>query len=313
MPRCAGARPVVLSRVGARMHVVTGKGGVGKSTVAAALALAAAARGQRVLALELGEPGGLGRCLGVQLTAPGVLVRAASGVHVGYVEGAAALGEYLLRRMHLGRLGRAIIAHPLYAAFVAAAPGLRELLTIGKVRDELVLQHRWDAVVVDAAASGHALEYLRMPAAAEATFARGRVHHEAAVNAALLRDPARCAIHVVATPEDMPLREAAATVTVLRDQALAVGRVIVNRCLPPAPPGVDALLEMLRPLAPAELRAALVRARAWEQIQERGVATLEAALEVTALRLPRLPAAAEATHARGLVAVLGPVLGEVRR
>ena len=182
-----------------RLHFVTGKGGVGKSTIAAALALTAAARGARVLAIELGEPAGLCRALHAKPESPGAIVVAGS-VHVAYFDGAAALGEYLTRKMHLGRLLRPILAHPLYTAFVGAAPGLRELLAIGKIRDEFALQHRWDIVVVDAGATGHALEHLRMPAAAARAFTSGRVHREAAVNAELLRDPAQVASHVVATP-----------------------------------------------------------------------------------------------------------------
>ena len=251
-----------------KLHFVTGKGGVGKSTIAAAIAIAAAGRGARVLAIELGEPAGLCRTLGIRPTAPGAIANVL-GVHVAYFDGAAALDEYLTRKMHLGRFAAPIISHPLYRAFVAAAPGLRELVAIGKVRDELVLQGHWDVVVVDAGASGHALGYLRMPASTALTFASGRVHREAAANAELLRDPSRCAIHVVATPEEMPLAEAAQTIAQLRALDLAIGRVIVNRCVAPAPAGIDAQIEAV---TDPVVRSVLRRARHWEQIQERGIA-----------------------------------------
>lgn len=283
-----------------RLHFVTGKGGVGKSTVAAALATAAATRGARVLAIELGEAAGLCRALGVRPSEPGEPA-AAGDVHVAYLDGSAALAEYLRRRVHLP-FARSVIVHPMYAAFVAAAPGLRELMTIGKIRDELVLQQRWDVIVVDAGSSGHALEYLRMPAAAAAAFARGRIHREAGVNADLLRDPRASAIHVVATPEEMPLREAIQTVAALRGLGLAIGRVIANRCLPPAPAGVDAALA--RVTEPA-VGAVLRRARDWEAIQERGIAVLEGELATTTLRVPRLRGAtpvAVAPHVAGVLA-----------
>lgn len=264
------------------LHYVTGKGGVGKSTVAAALAIAAASRGARVLAIELGERAGLARALAAR-----------PDVSVMQIDGAAAVGEYLTRRMHLGRFVRPILAHPLYTAFVEAAPGLRELVAIGKVRDEYVLQQRWDVVVVDAGASGHALEHLRMPAAAETTFASGRVHREAAANAALLRDPAACAIHVVAVPEEMPLGEAAQTVETLRGLELAIGRVIVNRCLPP-PPAIE--VDIDDPIVAPVLRDVLARARA----QERDIAALQARLGFPVFRTPRLPIADLPQHARAL-------------
>ena len=288
-----------------RLHVVTGKGGVGKSTVAAALALAAARRGARVLAIELDEPGGTGRILGAIPAGPGAITTAADGTHVAWFDGAAALTEYLTTRLRLGRLVRAVIDHPLYSAFVGAAPGLRELMAIGKVRDEAILKDRWDVVVVDAGASGHALEHLRMPAATAATFAGGRVHREAEANAALLRDLATCAIHVVATPEQMPLREAVHTVLELRALDLAVGAVFVNACVPPPPPGTDAAVARID--AP-EVASVLRRAHAWAQIQETEIAALEAELVVRALRLPRLRAADELTRVRRLGAEVEAVL-----
>jgi anion-transporting ArsA/GET3 family ATPase len=280
-----------------RLHFVTGKGGVGKSTVAAALALATAKRGARVLAIELGEPGGTCRILGAVPDRPGAIVPAAGDTHVAYFDGVAALGEYLIDRIHLGRLAERVIAHPLYAAFVDAAPGVRELMAIGKVRDEWLLQRRWDVVVVDAGASGHAVEHLRMPAAASSTFATGRVHREAEANARLLRDRSSCSIHVVALPEQMPLREAAQTVVALRELDLATGALFINRCVTPAPAGVAALLSAIElPQVHTVLRSAY----SWQAIQERGIAELEAELFVRALRLPRLRAADDLARCRAL-------------
>ena len=255
------------------LHFVTGKGGVGKSTVAAALAIAAARRGARVLAVELGEPAGLAR----------ILAGAPEPVTVACFEGAAALGEYLTRKVHLGRLGKVILEHPIYRAFVGAAPGLRELMAMGKIRDELILQRRWDVVVVDAGASGHALEHLRMPAAAARAFGAGRVHREAERNAELLRDPGRCAVHVVATAEEMPVREAVQVVTSLRALELPVGELFVNLCRPVAPPGIDVVIEGLG----AALAPLARRARSWERIQELQIAGLEADTGARAVRLPR--------------------------
>lgn len=287
-----------------RLHIVLGKGGVGTSTVVATLAIAAARRGARVLAIELGQLGGTCRILGAAPDRPAAIVTAADGTHVSYFDGAAALAEYLTRRVRLGRFTERILAHPLYAAFVGAAPGVRELLAMGKVRDELLLQDRWDTVVVDAGASGHALEHLRMPAAAEDAFGSGRVHREAAANAALLRDRAIVAIHVVALAEEMPLREAVHSIGQLRALDLATGALIINRCVPRAP---DGTAERIAAVGDPALAAVLGRAHAWEQIQERGVAAAETELFVRALRLPRLRATTELARCRGLA----PLLSEV--
>jgi anion-transporting ArsA/GET3 family ATPase len=290
--------------MGGRLHVVTGKGGVGTSTVAAALTLAARRRGARTLAIELGETGGLSRILGTTPASPGDLAIAEGGARVAYFDGAAALAEYLTRRVHLGRFARALFDHPLYVAFVAAAPGLRELLAMGKVRDELELQRRWDVVVLDAGPSGHALEHLRMPAAAAETFASGRVHAEAAVNAELLRDRARCSIHVVATPEHMAVREAIEDVLALRRLDLATGAALVNRCVPPAPAGVDELIAS----APEPIAGELRRARSWETLQEQGIRELEGSLGVRAWRLPRLRVLDGIAQARALAPIVEELL-----
>jgi anion-transporting ArsA/GET3 family ATPase len=258
------------------LHFVTGKGGVGKSTVAAAIAIAAARRGARVLAVELGQPGGLGRMLADEPT-----------VKVACFEGSAALGEYLTRRVRLGPFSRVILGHSIYQAFVGAAPGLRELMAVGKIRDELILRKRWDVVVVDAGASGHALEHLRMPAAASRAFGAGLVHREAERNADLLRDPDACAVHVVATAEEMPVREAVQLVASLRALAIPIGAIFVNQCRPVAPPGIDAVIEGLGGLSGALVRVAR-RARSWERIQEREIAELEADTGEPAVRLPRV-------------------------
>jgi arsenite-transporting ATPase len=288
-----------------RLHLVTGKGGVGKSTVVASLALAAARRGARVLAVELGEIGGTCRILDACPRRAGEITRAAGDTHVAYFDGAAALAEYLTLHAHLGRLATRIVEHPIYEAFVAAAPGLRELMAIGKVRDEFVLRQRWDVVVVDAGASGHALEHLRMPAAAEATFASGRVHREAAANAALLRDRARCSIHVVALPEHMALREAVHSVNALRALDLATGAVFVNRCMPAAPPGTAAAIHRT---TRADVTSLLRRALASHDGQERGVAALETELFVRALRLPKLRGPGELARCRALDAYVAEVV-----
>jgi anion-transporting ArsA/GET3 family ATPase len=287
------------------LHFVLGKGGVGKSTVAAALCLDAKLRGARVLGIELDAPGGLSRAFGVTLEHPGRIVQSPAGVTLTYFDGAAALDEYLTRRVRLGPLLEKVLAHPLYRAFVAAAPGVKELMAMGKIRDELVLQKfdhrpRWDVVVVDAGASGHALEYLGMPQAAAATFRAGRVHRESRRVQGVLADPTLTAVHVVATAESMPVQEAIASVTRLRDDlGLPLGRLIVNKTLVPPPVGVAAALETLAALPLSDAHEAEVasgiflavrRGIGWARLQERYVAELEAATGLAALRLPRLAA-----------------------
>jgi anion-transporting ArsA/GET3 family ATPase len=269
---------------------VLGKGGVGKSTIAAALLLSLQRAGARVLGIELDAPGGLSRTLGVELPEANVAVRSASGVHLAWFDGALALAEYLSRKVRLGRLATPIFQHPLYEAFVHAAPGVKELMAIGKVRDELLLQKRWDAVVVDAGASGHALEYLRMPAVAAAAFHRGRVHREAKQVHASLSDANITAIHVVTTAEEMPVLEAVESVQRIRSELqLPLGHVILNRCLELPPDDIQATIQSLARLAPdAPMLFSARRALGWIEIQERYAADLERDVGVKPLRMPQL-------------------------
>jgi anion-transporting ArsA/GET3 family ATPase len=281
------------------LQVVTGKGGVGKSTFAAALAMSAARAGRQVLAIEMGAPAGLAGLLGVRPTEHGVPVAAAPGLYLAYYDGEAALAEYLLRRVPFKGLMNAVFAHPLYRAFVSAGPGVRELMAIGKVRDEMLGlatgTPRWDLLVVDAGASGHALQLLGMPAATARTFASGLAHREATRVAAALADPASTAVHVVALPEEMPLEEAAEVIERLRGETrLPVGRLVVNQCRPIAPPGAPAALAALRAEAGGVAREALAaaagRALGWLRLQEDGIAALERRVGLRAERLPRLDA-----------------------
>jgi anion-transporting ArsA/GET3 family ATPase len=274
-----------------KLHFVLGKGGVGKSTLAAALALCLQRRGWRVLGIELDAPGGFSRALGVELHEPNATVASDSGVFLSWFDGSVALAEYLSRKVRLGPLAKKLFENPVYDAFVRAAPGVRELMVVGKIRDELVLQENWDAVVVDAGASGHALEYLRMPGAAAVTFRRGRVHREALRVDGVLRDSKTTAIHVVTTAEEMPTLEAIESVTRIRDDlGLPLGLVIVNRYREVPPETIRPTLELLARIAPdAPMLLSGRRALGRIEIQERCRAHLERATGSVAARMPQLP------------------------
>jgi anion-transporting ArsA/GET3 family ATPase len=281
-----------------RLHVVVGKGGVGKSTVSAALALAAARTGARVLAIELEELGGLSQMLAVRPGRAGEIVSGPSGIGVSWFEGDAALAEYLERVVRLGKMLKPVVHHPLYRAFTAAAPGLGELMVIGKVRDELLLRKdgrraRWDTIVIDAGASGHALELLRMPLVAAKTFRAGRVHRESSKIHELLADPGRTRVQVVTTAEQMAVAEAIELAERVRLEAgMTVGAFIVNACRAPAPDGVHAALALI---SDAEIRAAMSalvsRVIAWQRLQAQAIAVLEQKSGQRALRLPLLASA----------------------
>jgi anion-transporting ArsA/GET3 family ATPase len=222
--------------LGRRLLVVTGKGGVGKSTVAAALALVAARQGKRVLIVDVDAKGTIADRFEAgkigfkpKEVMPGISLLA--------MDTEASLAEYLrlnLRVPIIGRLG------PLAGMldFVAtAAPGVREILTIGKVcwevRESIEGRAAWDLVVVDAAATGHVLAQLGAADAIRDLVAVGPVRGQTEWMSELLADPAITALNVVTTPEEMPIEETIELVTRSRRELdVPLGAVIVNRVLP---------------------------------------------------------------------------------
>ena len=288
-----------------RLQFVVGKGGVGKSTVAAALALEAAAKGQRTLAVELGGYGGLEAALGCPAPEPNVPRAVTPNLSLLSVEGDTALAEYLALVIPVRRLLRSVFESRLYTSFVGAAPGLKELMAVGKVWYEAdrklpgtsVDEPVWQSIVVDAGPSGQSLQYLAMPRAAAATFRSGLVHRESVRVASLLEDSSNCCVHVVAIPEDMPLTEAEEIVDRLRgDLALTVGSLFVNRCRPRPPRDLPRAVERLADVCEGgddTGRALLALARSeqrWTEAQEDGIERTERNTGLAALRLPLLVA-----------------------
>jgi anion-transporting ArsA/GET3 family ATPase len=196
-----------------RLVVLTGKGGVGKSVVGAALALAARARGRRVLLVEVAAPLEAARRLGGP-PSRGREIEARPGLFTLNLDPQTVMDEYVRHIVKLDLLARRILASPIYRRFFAAAPGLKELMVLGKV---MVLEeaHRrlsreplYDLIVLDAPATGHGLAYLKVPLAAAAAVPVGPINHNARRILRLLRDPERTALVVVAAPEEMAVVEA---------------------------------------------------------------------------------------------------------
>ena len=222
--------------LGRRLLFFTGKGGVGKSTVTAAMALLAAGQGKRVLVVESDSKGNLTDLF--ERPPVGFEPRQVQpGIFAMTISTEASLREYLklnLRIPVLGHLG------PLAKVldFVAtAAPGVKEILTIGKVcwevRESLEGRADWDLVIVDAAATGHIVGQLDAPRAIQDLVSVGMVRQQTDWMVEILSDPALTALNIVATPEEMPVNETIELVERARSQlSVPLGALVVNRVLP---------------------------------------------------------------------------------
>jgi anion-transporting ArsA/GET3 family ATPase len=219
-----------------RLLFVAGKGGVGKTTTACALALIASRLGKRTLLTEVDGAGRAAYLLGVEPAPIGLPRRAGPSLSVMSVEGGAALAEYLEIILPVKRVLQAVFASRIYKYFVAAAPGLKELLTIGKIwyeaerLEESGGQRLWDLVIVDAPATGHSLQYLRMPHAAHQAFGGGLVGRESKRIVDLLVDPRVTAVNLVTTAEEMPVNETLEMYEQIRDELhMPLGILFLNR------------------------------------------------------------------------------------
>ncbi len=228
-----GPAPALLDR---RLLFFTGKGGVGKSTVTAATALLAAEQGKRVLLVEVDAKNNLTDLF--EHTPVGFEPRQVHpGVYAMQMDTEASLREYLKVQARVPVFGR---IGPMARAFdfvATAAPGVKEILTVGKVcwelRESLAGRADWDLIVVDAAATGHVISQLDAPGAIQELVQVGPIRNQTGWMVDLLSDPSLTALNVVTSPEEMPVNETIELVAKARQELdVPLGVVIVNRVLP---------------------------------------------------------------------------------
>jgi len=216
-----------------RLIVLLGKGGVGKSTLSAALAVCAAQQGIRTLLMETDSRAPIAKMLGIEPSFRPAPVPAGFATMI--LDGAHALDEYLALVLPGRAVLKAVFANRLYQFFVQAAPGLRELMMLGKVYYEVTRdgprKNRHDLIIVDAPASGQALSLLKMPSAARATFGASVVGHEADNIERMLHDRKLCALVEVTTPEALALSELMETQKALLAIDLRPMTIFLNRAV----------------------------------------------------------------------------------
>lgn len=279
--------------------IVAGKGGVGRTTVAAALALLGARQGRRVLLCQTRARDRLADLLGVAAIGDAI-ERVSTNLWAVNIDPKAALREYGMMVMRFPAVYRAVFENRALRAFLRAIPGLYEFAMLGKVcfhvHERQRGHDRYDTVILDGPATGHLLQMLRLPRAVMGTMPAGPLAREARAADELLHDPRRTVAHVVTLAEEMPVAEALDLHRALRDDLrIPLGRLMVNGLYPDRWRSDGAAARVLDLLANADLapdlRAAVDAsrlARSRQALQQRYVKRLFEELPLPQLRLPEL-------------------------
>jgi anion-transporting ArsA/GET3 family ATPase len=239
-------RPNALTRWPARLHIVTGKGGTGKTTVAAALALALAADGRRSLLIEVEQRQGIAQVFdraplpyqerAIATGYPGTASGGGGEVFALAVDAEEALLEYLDVFYRLGRAGRALQKLGAIDFATTIAPGVRDVLLTGKVKEAVTRtvdgRRAFDAVILDAPPTGRIGRFLNVTAETARLTRVGPIKNQSVGVATVLRSPVT-AVHVVTLLEEMPVQETTDAVAELHRLGLPVGNIIINATHPP--------------------------------------------------------------------------------
>lgn len=224
------------------LHIVTGKGGTGKSTIAGALACALAGSDRRVLLCEVEGREQIFELFGVDTRKNAdegrILTTPAGGtIHALAMDPQRALLEYLETYYHLGLAGRALERFGVIDFATSVAPGLQDLLLLGKVYEvaRRLIKNRpyaYDAVVLDAPPTGRIAKFLNVGEAVSDLAKVGPIRGQAdSINAVLHSE--HTSVHLVSLLEDMPVTETAEAARDLRAIDISLGTVIANRIIPP--------------------------------------------------------------------------------
>jgi arsenite/tail-anchored protein-transporting ATPase len=255
----------------AKVTVVAGKGGVGKTTVTAVLARAAADAGKRVLVIELdGKP---------------TLAELVGDVSLLPLSASRALEEYL-REHGFGRIAKRLTATGVIDVVSTAAPGIDDLVVLGKIK-QLERSGDWDVIVVDGPAAGHAVTMLTSAAGLRSAISTGPVRAQAEDVLAMLADATRCQVALVTLPETTPINETVATAFTIEDRVgVELTSVFVNAVDDGAELDEEAALDDVDADAAAALRAAARFRGERLRVQRSAIEQLSAALPLDRLHVP---------------------------
>ena len=281
-----------------RFLIVTGKGGVGKTTVCAAEALSLAAKGKRVLVCMCNAKERLSSMLGSSLIGPEV-IPIVPNVWAVNMDPELALAEYGMMALHSKTLFKLLFDNKYVRTFFRAVPGMAEWSLLGKAwwhttetRDDGSWQY--DVVILDAPATGHGLDMLRVPKIILDVVPAGLLRRDAERAWKMFQDPDTCAVVLVTLPEEMPTTETIELARALRDELrLPIGKIVVNGVLPPLFSKEERAALEATPAAPgdsaAEAAIAAAKSRASrERVQAESLHRLSEELPISPSFLPQL-------------------------
>ena len=303
-----------------RLLIFSGKGGVGKTTVSCAVAVAAARKGKRVLILEYGEDERVPAAFGAKKAGyEGARVWAGERKGDGEVWSLRltprdTLHEFVIRQVKFESIYDAVFENRVIKYFTTAAPGLNELVVMGKIENLAherlkkaskkkvkenggVVPLAWDLLVFDAPATGHGLAFFKVPKMTMEMVKMGPLHRKAGAMWELLTDPDRTSFHVVTLAEEMPVNESVDLHAAATALGLPEGMVFVNAVYPPLFDDEDEkLLQQLDAdaaakdslqgtIARAALHAALT-ARGRQRLHDEQIRRLGDALPLPRVELP---------------------------
>ena len=236
-----------------RLLILSGKGGVGKSTVAVALGLKAAEQGLETLICEMGENEKIAPLFGRGASAFRETPLGVPRLSSIYLDPQEAFNDYVRASLRLAALARPLIESRLIRAFVQAAPGLKEIMTLTKLMELERAQERrgkpkYDLIILDAPATGHGMSLFRSPMLAMRATKVGPIYQKAKLISDLLSDATRTRMHIVTLAEEMPVAETLEMIAAMRsDLHIPLGDIVINAVAPSAfQSGSNELLETLR-------------------------------------------------------------------
>jgi anion-transporting ArsA/GET3 family ATPase len=292
--------PTLAELIHLRFVVLSGKGGVGRTTVAAALARAAADAGKRVLIAQTHSAERLARMLGRPGDVGDTVVSMAPGIDAVNMTPQSALHEYGVMVLRSELITRTLFENRAARGFLGAIPGLDAYAMLGKAwwhtTEQVAGRPRYDLVILDGPATGHIALMLRIPQSILEAMPRGPLSRDARALRDLLSDSRRAALVIVTLAEELPAREAAELAALARDRLQTpLGPLIVN-ALPPADLStaeVSAILDRVPttpedPALDATLRMA-ASVRAHRRVADQMLARLARDPGLPIVTLPRLP------------------------